>query len=137
VVLTKHTHTGLSVDRVTSYGMDFQLFIGLYLTPGVVVLVDYVCLYVLHFFKLICWGPSLTPSLFIEVPVPSKEGEWSCICARVYKLWLFLRISYWILELFRQCCIVCFSLYMYTYDRILVKVATNYASKAKNRIIRQ
>jgi hypothetical protein len=34
----EHTHTGLSVDRVASYGIVFQLFIGLYLTPGVVVL---------------------------------------------------------------------------------------------------
>jgi hypothetical protein len=23
---------------------------------------------------------SLTPSLFIEVPVPSQQSEWSCIC---------------------------------------------------------
>jgi len=48
-VITKHTHTGLSVDRVASYGIVFQLFIDLYLTPGVVVLVDYVCLFVCLF----------------------------------------------------------------------------------------
>ena len=39
---------------------------------------------------------SLTPPLFIEVPVPSQESDSSCICVLPISTSL-------ILELFRQC----------------------------------
>jgi len=37
---------------------------------------------------------SLTPPLFIEVPVSSYEGEPSCICVRGYPFLLFLWFFY-------------------------------------------
>ena len=49
---------------------------------------------------------SLTPPLFIQVPVPSQERERSCI----WVLWVsMLPIWYLIVELFRQYDVFCFS----------------------------
>jgi hypothetical protein len=48
-----------------------------------------------YFIILYICQTSLTPPLFIEVPVPSLESERSCICV------LPLRFSFWILEMFR------------------------------------
>ena len=48
-----------------------------------------------YFLILYICQASLTPPLFIEVPVPSLESERSCICV------LPLRFSFWILEMFR------------------------------------
>jgi len=44
---------------------------------------------------------SLTPPLFIEVPVPSREHRRLCICVLWYRLCPFLRFYNWILNLFR------------------------------------
>ena len=43
---------------------------------------------------------------FIEVPVPRQESEQSCICVLEVSILLLSAIFYWILELFRQCCIL-------------------------------
>ena len=51
-----------------------------------------------------------SPSLFIEVPAPVQESDWSCICfviGHVYVLPLSA-IFNWIFELFRQ--FFCFSI---------------------------
>jgi hypothetical protein len=50
----------------------------------------------------------LTPPLFIEVPVPSEENDWSCIRVLCYRLCLFLRFDFGIV---RQCGIIIFSFY--------------------------
>jgi hypothetical protein len=57
------------------------------------------------------WAPntSLSPPLFIKVPVPGKESERSCICGLVVLILYLSAIL--ILELFRQCGIFCFSFY--------------------------
>ena len=44
----------------------------------------------------------------MEMSVPSQESQRSFMC--VYRLCLFLQFFYWILEPFRQCGILCFSL---------------------------
>ena len=54
---------------------------------------------------------SLTPPLFIEVPVPSQDNDMSCICVLEVTICLFQRLFDWILELFRRCGIFCFSFY--------------------------
>ena len=68
-----------------------------------------------HFTKRRVWGhkTSLTPSLYIEVPVPRQEGERSCIGVLwVSILPLFLRFCNWTLvELFRQWSIFVFLFY--------------------------
>ena len=46
---------------------------------------------------------SLTPPLFIKVPVPSLASEWSCNYVLELSILPFLRFYYCILELFRQC----------------------------------
>ena len=54
---------------------------------------------------------SLTPSLFIGVPVTSQEGEraYMCVCVEgVDFTSVFLRFFCWIVELFRQCGFFCF-----------------------------
>ena len=56
--------------------------------------------------------PSLTPPLFIEVPVPSPESEWSCICAlgvSILPLSTILVLDGW------KCDIFCFLFYLYRY----------------------
>jgi hypothetical protein len=49
--------------------------------------------------KLKVWANTTdsTPPRFIKVPLPSQESDRSCICVLD---WLFLRFSYWIIELF-------------------------------------
>jgi len=53
---------------------------------------------------------SLTLPLFIEVPVPSQESERSCICVLGVSILPLSTIL--ILELFRQCGILCFSFFL-------------------------
>jgi hypothetical protein len=36
---------------------------------------------------------SLAPHIFIEVPVPSQESEWSCICVSGIELASFYDVS--------------------------------------------
>jgi hypothetical protein len=45
---------------------------------------------------------SLTPSLFIEVPVPSQESERSRICVLGVSILPVSEIFYWVWEMFRQ-----------------------------------
>lgn len=53
-------------------------------------------------------GCSLTPSHFIEMPVPRQESKRLCICVfGISILSLFLRFFNWISKLFRQCGILC------------------------------
>jgi len=75
---------------------------------------------------------SLTPALFIEVSVLSQESDWWCIWVLgVSILYLFLRIWYLILKLFRQFGIICFSFALFyavmIYHRIYTKCATSWA----------
>ena len=57
---------------------------------------------------------SLTPPLFfyfIKVPAPSQKSERSCIlCVTGTDFASFYKVFYWILEMFRQRDIFCFSL---------------------------
>ena len=46
---------------------------------------------------------SLTPPLFIQVPVPSHESERYNLCVRAMESDRFLRFFDWIWELFRRC----------------------------------
>ena len=60
----------------------------------------------IFFFNLIKSVPmlvklALTPPRFIEVPVPTKESEHSCIC--VLRFASFYDFFCWVLEMFRQC----------------------------------
>ena len=58
--------------------------------------------YTIHVF--ICWPKtSLTPSLFLEVPVPNEESERLCICVLDVSIVPLVTIFYWILELLREC----------------------------------
>ena len=52
---------------------------------------------------------SLTPPLFIAVPLPGKENERSCIC--VLGVSILLHFTTLILELIRGCDIFCLSFY--------------------------
>jgi hypothetical protein len=54
---------------------------------------------------------SVTPSYVIDVPVPIRQSEQTCIWVLEYFLCLFLRCCYWILELFQQCGIFVSSFY--------------------------
>jgi hypothetical protein len=82
---------------------------------------------IFHFVKKegLGYKSSLTPPLLIEMTVPSQEIEQSCICVlgvsilflstifllhfrTVTTVWYFL-FFYYILEVLRQCGILCFS----------------------------
>ena len=52
----------------------------------------------------------LSSPRYIEVPVPNQERQLSCICVLVVSI-LHLSTIYLILELFRQCGIICISFY--------------------------
>ena len=51
---------------------------------------------------------SLTPQLFIKVPVSSQESERSCMCVRGIDFVSFYHFGVWFFELFRHCGIFLF-----------------------------
>ena len=93
--LTPFIMSSLVIVHVMTALFDFDLFI-LILT--------------LH---LLVWvhKTSLAPPPFIEGPVPSQEGERLCFCVLGGSILPFSTIFYWILQMFRQCGILCFSFY--------------------------
>ena len=61
------------------------------------------------------WAHKIIWAFLIEVPVPSQESEWWCICVLgISILSLFLRFFHWKLGLlFWQCGMFCFSFYYF------------------------
>jgi hypothetical protein len=53
----------------------------------------------------------LTPSLFLGVHIPGQDRVVMYLCFKGIDCYLFPWFFYWILELFQQCGIFCFSLY--------------------------
>jgi hypothetical protein len=49
---------------------------------------------------------SLTPPPFIEIPVPSQESEWSCICMLGASIWPLSMLSKLFLPVWYFCLIL-------------------------------
>ena len=50
---------------------------------------NYIYIYIYIYIIFLAHNTSLIPPLYIDVPVPSMQSEWSCICVRSIDFVLF------------------------------------------------